>query len=108
MKYEVECEMKQALDLTGQTSGRLLVLERVDNYVSPKGIQKSRWLVRCLCGAEKVLIGSNLVRKDQPTRSCGCLQPEAVVPICKQMGLANKGRKSPNKLSFGRSTLWAA
>jgi hypothetical protein len=86
--------MKAALDLTGQTLGWLKVLERVDNYVSPRGIQKSRWEVRCKCGAVKTKIGSNLVRKDQPTRSCGCLQPETVRPICQQTGLANKGRKS--------------
>ena len=31
-------------DLTGRQFGRLTVLERAENYVSPKGQQKTMWL----------------------------------------------------------------
>lgn len=37
-------------DLTNSRFGELLVLERVDNYVSPKGIPSTRWRCKCDCG----------------------------------------------------------
>lgn len=40
----------KALDLTGQKYGKLTVLERVENYVSPKGRARAKWKVQCDCG----------------------------------------------------------
>lgn len=70
--------MSKFIDLTGQTFGRLTVL----NYqgINEKGIHM--WLCRCECGNEKVARGDTL-RYGQ-TRSCGCLAHEAHVAAGKK------------------------
>lgn len=55
----------------GEKYNHLLVLRRVDNYVSPNGSEFSQWLCRCDCGNEKVVFGTSLVSGH--TKSCGCL-----------------------------------
>lgn len=57
-------------DLTGQAFGRLTVVHRVENDRN----HKARWLCKCACGNEKVVIGSNLLAGK--TTSCGCLVSE--------------------------------
>lgn len=64
-----------SLDLTGQRFGRLVVVKRAENHIFPSGKQKSRWLCKCDCGNEIVIIGSNLV-KENGTKSCGCYAQE--------------------------------
>ena len=56
----------QKVDLTGQRFGSLTVLTQGES----DGHGKSRWLCRCDCGSEKVILGSNLRRGT--TVSCGC------------------------------------
>lgn len=56
--------------LVGETFGRLTVV-RYDR--SLRGA--TTWLCRCVCGAEKVVRGSEL--RAGNTRSCGCLNREA-------------------------------
>ena len=60
-------------DLSGERFGRLQVLHRVDDYVTPKGKKVAVWLCKCDCGNVVT------VRKNQLTggqKSCGCLQRE--------------------------------
>lgn len=52
-------------DLTGHRYGKLYVVRRSDNIG-----KKVAWLCRCDCGAEKVVLGTNLQRG--LTKSCGC------------------------------------
>jgi len=66
-----EDSMSTLIDLTGKKFGRWLVIERAENY--PKG--QARWLCRCECGTERVVLSDNL-RKCVST-SCGCYQREA-------------------------------
>lgn len=61
-------------DLTGQRFGRLTVLSRAEDYISPAGKKTVRWLCRCDCGNEVTVLRSQLTRG---TASCGCLQREA-------------------------------
>lgn len=61
-------------DLTGQRFGRLTVVERASDYVSPNKHKLARWLCRCDCGNNIIAIGCSLKRKS--TQSCGCLQKE--------------------------------
>jgi hypothetical protein len=61
-------------DLTGQRFGRLAVIKRADNYVSPKGQNLTQWLCRCDCGKETITTSRNLVSGN--TQSCGCLHNE--------------------------------
>lgn len=57
-------------DLTGKQFGKLTVISREADYVSPKGTHKSRWLCQCECGNTTVVIGDNL--RTGNTTTCGC------------------------------------
>jgi hypothetical protein len=60
------------LNLTGQRFGRLVVLRRA----KPRGRRKY-WRCRCTCGVTKD-VRADALRTNGGTRSCGCLQREAV------------------------------
>lgn len=59
------------IDLTGQTFGRLTVIERAEN----RG-RRVAWRCRCECGAETDVTSGSL--RSGKSRSCGCLQRERV------------------------------
>lgn len=54
-------------DISGCTFGKLTVVGRVANDKH----NKARWLCRCDCGNEKIILGSNLL--SGRTTSCGCV-----------------------------------
>lgn len=62
--------MSEVVDITGQKFNRLLVIKRVENNEHGE----SRWLCRCTCGKEKIVVGRYL--KSNHTQSCGCLHKE--------------------------------
>lgn len=66
--------MSKLIDLTAQRFGRLTVLSLAEDYISPKGRKRSKWLCQCDCGKKVVVIESNL--KNGKTSSCGCLKRE--------------------------------
>lgn len=63
--------MARLIDLTGQRFGRLTVLERAENYVTPSGEKKSKWNCICDCGEHCTVVGTQLT--SGKTKSCGCL-----------------------------------
>lgn len=69
------------IDLTGERFGRLLVLERAEDYVpyNDHSQRKVQWLCRCDCGTECLVLSQNLRRGS--TRSCGCLRRETAGKI---------------------------
>lgn len=67
-----EIIMENRLDLVGKKFGRLTVIK----FDSKDKRGKLKWLCRCDCGKEKVVLGSRL--KDGNTKSCGCLRIEKV------------------------------
>jgi hypothetical protein len=69
--------VSKAIDLIGQRFGKLTVIERSENSCGGK----TRWVCRCDCGKEKVILGDSL-RKGR-TSSCGCKYLES-----------NKGRNT--------------
>ncbi|PEI49943.1 hypothetical protein [Bacillus toyonensis] len=72
--------MVKMIDRTGIKYGRLTVLEKVDS--DKKG--NARWLCRCDCGNEKIILGWSLANR---TRSCGCIQKEVTSKRAKIHGL---------------------
>jgi hypothetical protein len=62
----------RVIDLTNQVFGRLTVIERAENNQN-----HPRWLCRCTCGNEKVILGFHL--RSGTTKSCGCLSVEKTV-----------------------------
>jgi hypothetical protein len=69
----------------GDEFDRLVILAFADR--SPSG--KLRWLCRCTCGAEVIVIGNCLQSRN--TRSCGCLAKEKRTTH----GLLRRGEKRP-------------
>lgn len=68
--------MGKFIDLSGQRFGRLTVIERVEDYISPKGKHNTRWKCGCDCGNIVTVCGWQLRTDD--TRSCGCIHSEQI------------------------------
>lgn len=66
--------MEEKDDFIGRRFGRLVVLEKVEPYISPKGYRKSRYSCQCDCGNQKVVTRNALV--SHYTVSCGCWNEE--------------------------------
>ena len=63
--------MSHLIDLTGQTFGRLTVIEKA----TPKeGCTNAVWRCRCECGNEIIVRGTTL--RKGGSKSCGCLRSE--------------------------------
>lgn len=63
--------------VVGQKYNCLTVLRRDNNYVSPKGIEFSKWICKCDCGNVVSVLGSSLI--EGHTKSCGCLSRRSKV-----------------------------
>lgn len=59
-------------DLTGQVFGRLVVLERVEDFIASNGHRHIQWACRCDCGQIVTVKGGSL--KAGYNKSCGCSQ----------------------------------
>lgn len=59
-------------DLTNRIFGKLTVLERVEDYVSPGGVHIAQWMCLCDCGSRKIVSSPNLM--SGRTKSCGCIR----------------------------------
>lgn len=84
------------IDLTGKTFGKLKVLKRADDSISPKGIKNAMWLCKCECGNEVISYGSSL-RKGNSV-SCGCLNQSFVSLELKNYFIKNYGAISEYKI----------
>lgn len=82
--------MGKCTDLVGRKFGRLLVIERAENYISPKGKKESRWKCVCSCKNKTEIIVKRSCLIHGYTQSCGCLQKEKAGEYCK------KNKKSYN------------
>lgn len=69
-------------DLTGRKFGRLTVIKRADDYISPKGHRNIQWLCKCDCGNEAIIRAMYL--KSGHTQSCGCLREEMIYELSKK------------------------
>lgn len=63
--------MRQFKNLIGKKFGKLTVVERTDDYISPKGERKVRWVCVCDCGNIATVTSKHLLSGN--TKSCGCL-----------------------------------
>lgn len=66
---------RDKLNLSGSRFGKLTVLSEAAHYR-----QHSMWLCQCDCGNTKIIRGAQLVRKNEATRSCGCLRGNDPLP----------------------------
>ena len=56
------------------TRSRLTILEEAEPYIDKNGKQQRKVKVRCVCGTEKVIYRSNVMKGR--TMSCGCARDE--------------------------------
>lgn len=92
-KYK-EYWKSRGVDLAGQRFGKLTVLEK-DNTPHKNGYLY--WICQCDCGNTVIVNGSSL-RKENGTRSCGCLNSEGEM-IISQI-LTNKKVNFKRQFSF--------
>ena len=71
-------------DLTGRIFGRLIVLERAEDYVYQNGKMKTRWLCECSCTEKNKVIVHGSALKSGATQSCGCIIKEKLLEMCKR------------------------
>ena len=64
-------------DLTGQKYGRLTVMRKADDYISPKGYTSTCYECLCDCGEITIVRRSDLI--SGRTKSCGCFRKEVTV-----------------------------
>lgn len=62
------------IDRVGLTYGKLTVISRADDYLSPNGRKHTMWLCQCECGNTTIVDSCQLVTGK--TKSCGCLREE--------------------------------
>lgn len=74
-------------DLTGQSFGRLTVIKRADDYVSPSGNVSTQWFCKCDCGNTTIVGTSSLTLG--VTSSCGCKAIEITKELCTTHGMTH-------------------
>lgn len=75
--------MGQVVDMTGWKmwehgvpGSRLIIIERVDDYISPQGKHCARWLCECTCDKHKKVIGKGTDIRNGHKLSCGCVNAD--------------------------------
>lgn len=58
-------------DLTGCKFGKLTVIQLAEPIISKSGTKRKRWICRCDCGNETIVLDQNL--KNGTAKSCGCI-----------------------------------
>lgn len=64
--------------MIGKQFGKLTVIERAEDYVSPKGYRDKKWKCVCSCVDKGISIVRESNLKSGHTTSCGCAQRDAV------------------------------
>jgi hypothetical protein len=68
--------MRKIFNLVGMRFGKLLVIEKSNDYISPKNQHGSMWLCKCDCGNIVEIRASDL--RSNRTMSCGCYKSEKI------------------------------
>jgi hypothetical protein len=85
--------MSALIDLSGQTFSRLTVI-----YRAQVSSRYAMWLCQCECGKSAIIRGSALTTGN--TRSCGCLQKEAMRQGSHGQSRGEKGSGTPTYRSW--------
>ena len=65
--------MRAVVDMVGRRIGRLVVVQRMAPHPTMRG---AMWLCLCDCGGQTTVVGGDLRRGEDSTRSCGCSSTE--------------------------------
>lgn len=66
-------------DLTGRKFGRLTVLKRIEDRISPSGRAVPQWLCECNCEEHTKKIVEHRALIEGNCKSCGCIRKEVQV-----------------------------
>lgn len=88
--------MSNFIDLKGQIFGRLKVIERGPDYISPSGEKRVQWKCQCDCGNICYVLAKQL--RNGKAQSCGCLRKEKTIERNKNTANNLTGQK------FGKLT----
>lgn len=87
--------MGKFIDLTGQRFGRLTVIKRVEDHISPSGRHSIQWMCLCDCQKQKsederkyIKVSSSHLRSGHST-SCGCKLHETLLKRNQDMRKSN-------------------
>lgn len=75
---------RKVIDLTGKVFGKLTVLERAEDYISPLGKKQTQWLCECNCEDKNKIIVTMGHLNYGETKSCGCLRKENMSRLFKK------------------------
>lgn len=84
--------MGKIKDLSGTQVGRLLVIERAEDFISKNGEKRTMWRCKCECG-KYINVRSDCLNGTH-TLSCGCYHKERV---------SESGKKNGSKIKHGES-----
>ena len=73
----------------GFPNSRLIVLERAEDHIDPRGIHWARWLCECNCEEHKQVIAWHRSLMSGDKLSCGCLQRERAVEANRKQNKVN-------------------
>ena len=90
----VKVHGKEADDLVGKVFGKLKVIKRVENTITPNGRSHVTFLCKCACGNFKEVRAVHL--KTGGVKSCGCLRKENAKEASKKR-IAKKIEKEVQK-----------
>lgn len=96
--------MSKKHNLQGLKFGRLLVIEQAPSRQAPCGVWQIFWKCRCDCGIVKECSARHLVRKESPTRSCGCWNIESLKQRKGSLSGNWKGGRRINKSGYATLT----
>lgn len=82
--------MAKLIDLTGKKFGKLTVVCRAPDYITPKGQHKTQWYCKCSCEDQKLIVVMATHLKTGHTKSCGCVHDENLQRIHKNKKKYNK------------------
>lgn len=82
-----EEKSREIENLVGQSFGYLKVVKRVENYKSPDGKERGKWLCNCKCG-NKTEVNSNSLKMGT-VKSCGCLSESFIASELKKYFFEN-------------------
>ena len=80
------------IDITNEKYGSLTALKRVEDYISPKGYKKEKWLFKCDCG-NFIVRNKDVVTKGECC-SCGCEKQKRMIDYNKENKVKHNKRNT--------------
>ena len=79
----------ECMNLLSKRFGRWTVVSKSEPRIDKNGCAINRWLCKCDCGNEKIVLQQSLI--SGRSKSCGCLNKDIVSKMWNKHGLSNVG-----------------